>query len=511
MSSAVSLVPTLQKTTKKRRPTFRPGGGQRKKTKNGSKSPSTTKQNGMVDIRTERECAALTKSVQIVNGELPRNSPVANSVSVEEKSNPCQEPRPMQSLLKQSTKHAGSKKRKVTIAEPGKSAASSEVRGVKRSKKRRSKSKGIKLVEKVSISSNSRAQTMKSGDPHSNDQEKSISDEDSTKEENATAAKPNSLASFCSKFVGPFRPRNKTNEAQPLPPPLPPAEDQAPSGPQVKVVNGEIVIQESSIMDPTTHKTVQEVEEEYEQVVEEEGQTGIIQTTYSSFTSRRKPQHWTVEETKKFYNCLRQVGTDFVSMEAFFVNRPRKSLKKKYQSELTRNQRLIELALDPRNKIEIDLSVFNVDKDSIVVVPSNENEIAAVDPSSSIKEKDKNTRVSTKKIQDNSSIDYKCQDGSQVSKEQDGTEQIEEKSQPMVKDSFNGIFSNVENNNQQQKDDDIFGELGALPEHDQMEEFTLEQEMAVDSTTDSIPLPLIASTKVKSKRPKFRAGKRKTK
>lgn len=128
------------------------------------------------------------------------------------------------------------------------------------------------------------------------------------------------------------------------------------AGPVVQVVNGEIVLQESSVVVPGARRSVQEVEAEYEQVVEEETQhSAVIGASYNSFVSRRAPQHWGVAETKKFYNSLRMVGTDFATMAALFDDRTRKQLKRKYQIENTKNSHLIELALSPQARIPLGM------------------------------------------------------------------------------------------------------------------------------------------------------------
>jgi Myb DNA-binding like len=171
----------------------------------------------------------------------------------------------------------------------------------------------------------------------------------------ADPSAPNALSSFCSKYrsKGPPKPKD-------IPDPLPPPtavepEPAAPihAGPVVQIINGEIVLQASSMVVSSARKTVAELEEEFDQVVEEEGHTAVVGASYNSFVSRRKPQHWTVQETKLFYNALRQVGTDFACMESYFENRTRKQLKRKYQIESTKNPKLIELALDPKAKVAI--------------------------------------------------------------------------------------------------------------------------------------------------------------
>ena len=123
--------------------------------------------------------------------------------------------------------------------------------------------------------------------------------------------------------------------------------------PVVQIVNGEIVLQESSLMVPGARRSVQEVEEEFQNVVEEDAQAAIVGASYNSFVNRKGPQHWTLKETKRFYEALRQLGTDFCSMEAFFENRSRKQLKKKFQSESAKNPALIEKALNPKFRAEI--------------------------------------------------------------------------------------------------------------------------------------------------------------
>lgn len=117
--------------------------------------------------------------------------------------------------------------------------------------------------------------------------------------------------------------------------------------PEVQMVDGQIVLQESSLMFPGQRRSIQEVEAEYE-VVEEDAQLTIIGANCNSFVNRKKPKHWTKEETKKFYEALMQLGTDFSSMEAFFQDRNRKQLKRKYSTELKKNPNLIEMALNPK-------------------------------------------------------------------------------------------------------------------------------------------------------------------
>jgi hypothetical protein len=132
--------------------------------------------------------------------------------------------------------------------------------------------------------------------------------------------------------------------------------------PEVQIIDGEIVLQESSVMLPA-RRSVQEVEEEYQDnVVEEDAQMAIVQASYNSFLTKgdhgktRKTGNWSIKETKRFYIALQQLGPDFGSMEAlFFENqRTRRQLKHKYQKELSRNSNFVqELALNPKYQIDL--------------------------------------------------------------------------------------------------------------------------------------------------------------
>jgi len=176
--------------------------------------------------------------------------------------------------------------------------------------------------------------------------------------------------------------------------------------PSVQIIDGQIVLQESSVMLPS-RRTVQEVEEEFrDNVVEEDEQLNIVQASYTSFVTKgdhgktRKKGSWTIEETEKFYFALRQLGTDFGSMEAlFFENqRTRKQLKNKYRKELTKNPDLVEeLALNPKYQTQLDMTAFNLEVDP-KRIEAHENEeppayeptdVEEVEPAASAEDKDK--------------------------------------------------------------------------------------------------------------------------
>ena len=96
-------------------------------------------------------------------------------------------------------------------------------------------------------------------------------------------------------------------------------------GPQVEIVNGQIVINQKSL---EVVPRPEEPDETMEEVHEDPQQAA----TYNSFTTRTKTTRWTAEETRKFYMALRQCGTDFTTMELIFLgSRDRAQLKNKFK------------------------------------------------------------------------------------------------------------------------------------------------------------------------------------
>jgi hypothetical protein len=169
--------------------------------------------------------------------------------------------------------------------------------------------------------------------------------------------------------------KDTTDEAQAPPTAEETAATETPetaTGPQVKVnEQGEIVIEQESLLpNPETRQSTAQIDQELGNTIIDEGETpsqlGAIQARYDSYTSqpRQVPTRWSVTETKSFYRALRQCGTDFSMMEMFLVGRTRSQLKRKFKIESRKNARLIDMALNPRQKVKLDLSVFG---DNLVI------------------------------------------------------------------------------------------------------------------------------------------------
>ncbi len=153
------------------------------------------------------------------------------------------------------------------------------------------------------------------------------------------------------------------------------------SGPMVEIINGEIVIKESTIIIGRRH-TTEEVDRELDQNIIIEDNNALT-ATYRSFTNREQNKKWNAEETKKFYKALRQCGTDFTTMENFFrgedglMKRSRKQLKGKYMVECRKNWKLIDMAMNPKVQMKLDLSVFGDLDMSLENLPTTSAAVAA--------------------------------------------------------------------------------------------------------------------------------------
>ena len=95
----------------------------------------------------------------------------------------------------------------------------------------------------------------------------------------------------------------------------------------------------------------------------EEVEEGVHATArYSSFRSNARGAIWGIEETRRFYEvlfgvctfansllqCLRQCGTEFSFMQAFFPKRTRQQLKKKFIREERHHPELVRHALSSK-------------------------------------------------------------------------------------------------------------------------------------------------------------------
>jgi len=110
--------------------------------------------------------------------------------------------------------------------------------------------------------------------------------------------------------------------------------------PQVQMIDGRIVINTDSLVIVPE----QENNDHFDTVYEGNGR----KITSSSYTNRRPAERWSNEETYRFYQALRQCGTDFTMITTLFPSRTRRQIKAKFKKEERERHALVDQALDHR-------------------------------------------------------------------------------------------------------------------------------------------------------------------
>ncbi len=131
--------------------------------------------------------------------------------------------------------------------------------------------------------------------------------------------------------------------------------------PQVRIVDGQIVVNEESLV-VTADSSANVSHEDYNVVVE----TGNHVTSHSFLTNRTTTEKWSTEETELFYKALQQYGTDFSIIENLFPTKDRRQIKNKFKKEERDHPQRIAQALTKRLPINLDeykkLSVVKIAK-----------------------------------------------------------------------------------------------------------------------------------------------------
>ncbi|KAK4070212.1 uncharacterized protein Triagg1_6633 [Trichoderma aggressivum f. europaeum] len=153
----------------------------------------------------------------------------------------------------------------------------------------------------------------------------------------------------------PDDPTIKSKSATPTAMPTPAA---APaSGPQFRIVDGQIIIDQSSlVMDRHARAAATRGDME---TVEENDFTRLITSSSFMNTSKLKgPNIWTDEETELFYRGLRMFGTEFEMISKMFPNKQRRHVKLKYNREERHCPHLINAALIGEKTVRIDIDEY---------------------------------------------------------------------------------------------------------------------------------------------------------
>lgn len=123
------------------------------------------------------------------------------------------------------------------------------------------------------------------------------------------------------------------------------------AGPQMRIVNGEIVLDSDSLQ-IDRHADADRNNEVLEEVVESSLTRRI---TSASFGKRTKVESWNPEMTGLFYQGLRMFGTDFNMISKMFTSRSRRQIKLKFTNEERKHpERIKDTLLGPREVLDMD-------------------------------------------------------------------------------------------------------------------------------------------------------------
>jgi transcription factor TFIIIB component B'' len=134
-----------------------------------------------------------------------------------------------------------------------------------------------------------------------------------------------------------------------------PAAGAAAAGPQFRIVDGQIVLDQSSlVMD--RHARAVATQQDMETIEENDFTRLITSSSFMNNSKLRGPNIWSAEETELFYHALRTFGTDFEMISKMFPGKQRRHIKLKFNREERHSPALIDAALigEKTSKMDID-------------------------------------------------------------------------------------------------------------------------------------------------------------
>ena len=117
--------------------------------------------------------------------------------------------------------------------------------------------------------------------------------------------------------------------------------------PQVRMVDGQIVLDEESLRIDRHARDA--VEEDHMEVIEENVNTRIVNS--NTYGKRERADRWDEIQTDRFYEGLNMFGTDFDMLSRLFPGRSRRHIKNKFNCEERRAPERINCAL--RTKLPV--------------------------------------------------------------------------------------------------------------------------------------------------------------
>ncbi|KAL8362183.1 hypothetical protein RB601_007809 [Gaeumannomyces tritici] len=128
-------------------------------------------------------------------------------------------------------------------------------------------------------------------------------------------------------------------------------------GPQFEIINGEIVINQASLVHDR-HAEAMADQVDMEEVEENDFTRMTNSSTYRRPNKLKGPNSWNKAETAQFYDYLRMFGTDFQTIANMFPGRTRRHVKMKFNREERHNPRGVNAAIVGQKEVMIDLDEY---------------------------------------------------------------------------------------------------------------------------------------------------------
>jgi transcription factor TFIIIB component B'' len=124
-----------------------------------------------------------------------------------------------------------------------------------------------------------------------------------------------------------------------------------PAGPQMRIIDGQIVVDERTLqIDRQKNAQAQRLEMTE---IEENDFTRVI--TSGTWMKMERSQVWDAAANELFYECLRAHGTDFEMIASYFPHRNRRQIKLKFNKEERNNPHKITKAMtQPKKPIDLE-------------------------------------------------------------------------------------------------------------------------------------------------------------
>ncbi|UNI14310.1 hypothetical protein JDV02_000951 [Purpureocillium takamizusanense] len=131
------------------------------------------------------------------------------------------------------------------------------------------------------------------------------------------------------------------------------------SGPQFRIVDGQIVVDQSSlVMDRHARAAAAQAGEDMETIEENDFTRLITSSSFMNTSKLRGPNIWTDQETELFYRGLRMFGTEFEMISKMFPGKQRRHVKLKFNREERHNPKRIDAALIGEKTIKMDIAEY---------------------------------------------------------------------------------------------------------------------------------------------------------